>query len=275
MQTPEDLANPAVAQTPPPPIHPPPRKRTSENEREEDKRAVKQNECSRICANALFSHLPRPTLRYFGVHILNRQTINFTSKLQEIFRGLLSSRNPSLAFGCSLKNLEILIEMLVQFQDGGYVPTPVAVVRGRPYSDQSVAEHGFVPLHHQLVRPGNKVQLVRGVELQTTSRHIAVANGDRTLRCTFQTWQLRWLGFAYSTRPPLQSHLADDVRAEQVTSTAWTQTPPIDVLRIRPQQVAHSSVMRDLQQTRSTVSTAEYLQPVCTVSRSCAQCPHV
>ena len=112
--------------------------------------------------------------------------------------------------------LKVLVQVLVQLQDGGHVAAPVAVVGCRPHRHQAVrglrtrataafsGEHGFVSLHDELVGPGDEVQVVDLVEL----RH--------------------------------------HVPAKEIPRAPGRQTPALDVLGVGPHEVAHGAIVRHL-----------------------------
>lgn len=107
--------------------------------------------------------------------------------------------------------LEVLIQMLVQLQNGGDVSAAVAVIRRGPYSHQAIrslatftldGEHSLISFHDQLMRTGNQIDMIRFVEF------------------------------------------GDNVSTEEVTGTTRRKSPAIDILRIGPHQVAHSAIVR-------------------------------
>ena len=61
--------------------------------------------------------------------------------------------------------LEALLEILVQFENGSYVSTSVAVVWRRPDRHKCIVEHGFVSFHHQLVGSADQLDVIRLIEL--------------------------------------------------------------------------------------------------------------
>ena len=109
--------------------------------------------------------------------------------------------------------LEVLVEVLVELEDGRHIPTPVAVIRRRPNSHETLGsdlsavvllrEHGLVALHHKLVGSRDEVDVVDLVEL------------------------------------------GDHVRSEQIARATRRESPPFYVLRIRPHEIAHGTVMRN------------------------------
>eukprot|EP00754_Rhynchopus_humris_P030098 Rhum_TRINITY_DN15258_c13_g1::Rhum_TRINITY_DN15258_c13_g1_i1::g.148201::m.148201 len=86
------------------------------------------------------------------------------SSQEVVWRRFLRRDTPCLLWR-RLKDLVVPLQMLVQFEDGCNVATPVAVVGGGPHGHKGVVEHRLVSLHHQLVRPCNQLNLVRRVEL--------------------------------------------------------------------------------------------------------------
>lgn len=94
--------------------------------------------------------------------------------------------------------------MLINLQNRPHIPTPVTVVRCRPYCHQFLWKYLLVPLHDQLVCPANQIYIVRPVEL---------------LYC---------------------------VLPEQVPRPSGTHQPPLNLVRVRPHQVAHCSDVWDL-----------------------------
>ena len=55
--------------------------------------------------------------------------------------------------------------MLVELENGSYIAAPIAVVGGRPHSNQRLAEHILVALHDKLVRSRDEFNLVGLIEL--------------------------------------------------------------------------------------------------------------
>ena len=76
----------------------------------------------------------------------------------------------------------LLVQVLVEFQNGGDVAASVAVVGRTPHRHKSVVEHLLVPIHHQLVGTGDLREVVGVVELlhvvraeqkaRATGRHV-------------------------------------------------------------------------------------------------------
>jgi hypothetical protein len=64
-----------------------------------------------------------------------------------------------------LKNLEILIKILIQSENGSHIITPITIVRSRPYRNQRLIEHLTIPLHNQLMSPANQRQAIHPVKL--------------------------------------------------------------------------------------------------------------
>lgn len=65
----------------------------------------------------------------------------------------------------SLKELWLPAVCGLKLQDGGNVAAPVAVVGGRPDSDQSLVKHVLDAFMHQLVCPTDQFQVVQVHEL--------------------------------------------------------------------------------------------------------------
>ena len=68
-----------------------------------------------------------------------------------------------------LEDFEVLVEVLVQLEDGGDVAAAVAVVGRGPHGHQRVVEHVLVALHDELVRARDELDGVRRVELRTVA----------------------------------------------------------------------------------------------------------
>lgn len=91
----------------------------------------------------------------------------FKFRLQEVLGlGLLVGEGTTGLLRRRLEDRELLVEVLVEFQDGGDVATAVAVVGGRPHGQQGLSKVPLVALHHQLVAAADQLDLVGGVELQ-------------------------------------------------------------------------------------------------------------
>lgn len=66
--------------------------------------------------------------------------------------------------GCCLKFYELLVQFIVQHQDGSCVIATVTVVWGRPDCYQLTVEHLFVALHNKLVSTHNFCDIVIVIE---------------------------------------------------------------------------------------------------------------
>ncbi len=116
-------------------------------------------------------------------------------------------RNPSYTLRRlhrSLKYLIVFGTMLINLQNRPHIPTPVTVVRRRPYRHQFLWKYLLVPLHDQLMCPANQTDVVCSVEL---------------LHC---------------------------VLPEQVPRPSGTHQPSLNLVGVRPHQVAHRPDVWDL-----------------------------
>mmetsp|Transcript_33163 Transcript_33163/g.105757 ORF Transcript_33163/g.105757 Transcript_33163/m.105757 type:complete len:344 (+) Transcript_33163:85-1116(+) len=95
-----------------------------------------------------------------------------------VWRWLLRG-DAALVLRRRLEDFEVLVEVLVQLEDGGDVAAAVAVVWRRPDGHQRVVEHVLVPLHHQLVRARDQVDRVGRAEL---GDHVAAKEVARASR---------------------------------------------------------------------------------------------
>ena len=76
---------------------------------------------------------------------------------EEVLRHFVAlSRLARLSRG-RLKDLEVLVQVFIQFKDGGDVAATVAVIRRGPDRDEGIVEHRLVTLHHQLMRAADEV----------------------------------------------------------------------------------------------------------------------
>jgi len=90
-----------------------------------------------------------------------------TRQLQEVVRsGPPAGRLLVVGERGSLEDLVVGLEVLVELQDGGHIPTAIAIVRGGPDGHNGVVEHELVALHDELVSPGNQGQAVGRIELE-------------------------------------------------------------------------------------------------------------
>lgn len=110
-----------------------------------------------------------------------------------------------------------VLEVLINFHDGGLVTAPVAVVGGAEDGDNVSLVAPVVTLHHELVRPRHEGQAV------------AVVEGLR------------------------------DVRAKGVPGTSWGDAPAGPVIRVRPEEVAHRTLVGNLD---DSVQRANVIQRV-------------
>ena len=62
----------------------------------------------------------------------------------------LLARNPSRLLRRGLEDGEIALQVFVEFEDGGHVAAPVAVVRGAPDGQHGLVEVPLVALHDEL-----------------------------------------------------------------------------------------------------------------------------
>lgn len=70
-------------------------------------------------------------------------------------------RGRSVVLGCLVESTVLLIQSIVQLQNTGDITTPVAVVGGRPDSDNLLVEHELESFEDKLVRSSNQVQPIR------------------------------------------------------------------------------------------------------------------
>eukprot|EP00216_Chloropicon_sp_CCMP2111_P002954 CAMPEP_0198234436 /NCGR_PEP_ID=MMETSP1446-20131203/457_1 /TAXON_ID=1461542 ORGANISM="Unidentified sp, Strain CCMP2111" /NCGR_SAMPLE_ID=MMETSP1446 /ASSEMBLY_ACC=CAM_ASM_001112 /LENGTH=362 /DNA_ID=CAMNT_0043915217 /DNA_START=63 /DNA_END=1152 /DNA_ORIENTATION=- len=85
--------------------------------------------------------------------------------LEEVAGCNLPHRNVVHLVRRRIEYFEVALQVLVQLQNRCNVATPVAVVRRRPDRDQAPGEHPLVPLHDELVCPGNELDAIDVVEL--------------------------------------------------------------------------------------------------------------
>jgi len=71
-----------------------------------------------------------------------------------------SGRHFAFVIGNRLEGLEITLQLVVKMQNRSNVTATVAIVGGRPHSDELVVEHVLVTLLHKLMRTADKLKLV-------------------------------------------------------------------------------------------------------------------
>jgi len=85
--------------------------------------------------------------------------------LQEIVGGGLFCRRSSPVLRCGLEDLEIAVEMLIEFENRCHIATPVAIIGSGPNSNKGFVEHVFVAFHNKLMSSAYQVDVVGLVEL--------------------------------------------------------------------------------------------------------------
>ena len=65
---------------------------------------------------------------------------------------------------CRFELDELLVELLIENQNGSCIVATVAVVGSRPHSHQLLIEHLFITLHNQLMGPHDFSDIVVVVE---------------------------------------------------------------------------------------------------------------
>ena len=218
-------------------------------------------------------------------------------KSQKVIWGRLLGRHAaSLLWGC-LEYLEVLVQMLVELQDGSHIAAPahetrekvsswrpqhvflageaksakrninvpVAVVRCRPHSDQSIIEHVLVALHHQLRIRERVKENIAADELGSQTGNAARVAARREAKC--RTMRTNLMRSSNQIDVVVLVESSYYVTTEQIPCTTRTQAPTIYVLRVGPHEIAHGTVVRDLLpgihakrvrnwQNRATSSTA-------------------
>ena len=71
-------------------------------------------------------------------------------RLEEVVRSRVAGGHAAGLLWGSLEDLEVLVHMLIQLEDGRDVPAAVAVVGRGPDRDQLLVEHELEALHDEL-----------------------------------------------------------------------------------------------------------------------------
>lgn len=83
---------------------------------------------------------------------------------QEVRNGC-AVRHGALSIVHRKEDLELALEVLVDFEDGGDVTASVAVVGCRPDRDQALAEPVLEAVHNKLMRTCDELEVVDVIEL--------------------------------------------------------------------------------------------------------------
>lgn len=116
---------------------------------------------------------------------------------EEVVRLWFSRRDSSTLLRSSFKDGEITLEVFIKFQDGSNVATTVAVVRSRPYSEDSFIEMPFESFHDQLVSTTYHFYIVGRVEL---------GNDVRSEEITCSSWRHSPSLSVFGIRPQKVTH---------------------------------------------------------------------
>jgi hypothetical protein len=66
--------------------------------------------------------------------------------------------------GSGLEDFVLLAQRLIQFEDRGHIPAPIAVVGSRPHCHELLIEHDPVSFHHQLVSTAYEFDVILSIE---------------------------------------------------------------------------------------------------------------